>query len=918
MNRGLPLSDGGTLVPGAGGQRWIVRGSALEHAKTVFPEDVTAVLRGPGASFVFVGASGGLYRSKTPLGEALRESVLGDPLRESALPEYFELSTASNEAIVGIQDGRLFRSVDRGASWDELASMGLQGRARDVVLARDGRGLLLMLPQQLFATRDHGSTWTPISLPVSPSTLDLADDGAPYVGTPSAARRLLPGSNALAAPIAVSNTERWIWEDPGAPVEAIAMDGEMVVAVARDGTSALRASVSRLADRRSYRAIDGLANCEQAVAAAARDHVVVGCVAGGASPTLRVARSFDTGKTWRVSAAYALHAATTAQRGLAAGAKGALLFAGSAGPTLLAEESAAPKVLVANGEVLTAGRFDDSSAGVVFTTSNEHATELFTTSLDGAQVTTRGTIKGNCLRVALDIDGAHVIRAGCARREKAPSTDEHLVSLRASPGSNLEVVRGWSAERPEFALANGRGLASESGYLFEGITGVDWFVAIGAAPKGPVACSAAGCAFASASRVGWNPPALRPNVFGGLVPIRVGPWWDHGSLKLKCTEGKLTNTLVTRAFAGLDITTSSGDAYRLATPTGLVRATWKTPTAQSLSFFPNAPASQTIHHPLPNGFVSLRYRVVKKTPGTLPLIAADVAWERTGKTKMNTAALRTIGRFAIDEGWSNQAIEHWPYVAGLVGDDVIVRPTHPFLRDDAEQGSQLGHMDFDIGAGRPEWVGSEPFYMVSASGKITKINPPKFWSHSSILFRADHRWLLVSRYVKKDATVSIDVSSDELGTSWERRQLTLWRPDRHASFTLTEIDGKPAFVIVPASGEHGFIATLATDGSHDLSVRRFEIPSVHLSHACATTAGELARASVEHPFQPLEIVDTTFGGALHFVKASLSIAPNGAACWDAVSAFGAGSSMLIPLRDLGAAVIFREQKTHAGSCALVP
>lgn len=912
----LALPDGAMLVPGPEGQRWISRGGSLEHSATLLPEEIAAVLDGPDGTFEFVGASGTIFRTHTPLGPAF----------ETRAPaERFDSVTVSREAIVGIRDGGLFRSVDRGASYAEVSSVDRPGRAENVVLARDGRGLLLMRPQRLFATRDHGASWAKLPLPDGSSQLSVADDGVPFLGAPAGARRLLPDGKGLAPAVALPSVEKWLWDDPGSPIEAIAMFGQTVVTVARGGVTAPRASVSKLADRRVFRAIDGLANCDRVQASVAGDHVAVACVTAGASPGMRVARSYDDGGTWRISAPYALHAPDQAQFAFAAGPKGALLFAGPKGPTLVATEDAPLKVLVPDGSVPVAAQFDAAGGRVLFATSDSYVTELFTAALDGSERASRGKFRATCVRAAIDLRAGGGLRAGCVIKDTYRPGGQYLFSLRALSNETLSEWSRWWGREPEFALGGGRGLVADNGNLLEGSWGVESLVPIGVAPAGPFACSDAGCAFPSASRIGWNAPVVG---FGGgaLTLERREKPWKRPPLKLQCATASVTNSVTTHAFGELDLTTGSDVSYRVVTPTGMATATWAKPVLQPLSFFKPSSTAQAIHHDLPNGFLSLRYRVLEKAAaGKPPLIAADVAWRRSGMPKVKTVSLGTIGRFVIDEGSAQATTDGWPWTAGVVDGGAIVRPTHPYLRAyDADVLAMERAADFDGFGAKEEWTGSEPFYFVTDAGKISKVLPPKHWLRRAVVYRGASRWFVVSTQVKKDGTVAVEVSSDALGSSWEQRNVRLWTPGSFAaSYTLTEVDGRPAFAIVPAQGSQGLIAILATDGSHDVDVRTFELPPLELAHACKATTGELARATIRVPFGLDETVSTDLGDKMYVSEVSLSIAHTGAACVDALTAFGRPTSdsldsLLIPLRDLTRAVVFREKSTLSAQCVVVP
>ena len=144
------LADGRVLLAGERGERWLVdekRGRA-EAASRLAPETLVAILRSE-SGFLFVGASGGGYEAREPLGPFIRSSAPLDPL--------VRLS-AAGRTILGVRrDGRLARSADAASSWQPTGPSDVL--FTDVELGSTGRGLALGVPEQLWETSDQGATW---------------------------------------------------------------------------------------------------------------------------------------------------------------------------------------------------------------------------------------------------------------------------------------------------------------------------------------------------------------------------------------------------------------------------------------------------------------------------------------------------------------------------------------------------------------------------------------------------------------------------------------------------------------------------------------------------------------------------------------------------------------------------------------
>jgi hypothetical protein len=151
------LADKSHLLLGERGERWVIRpGGTAEVASDFAPERlVDAVALGSGG-WLFVGQTGGVYETRDPMGPFLRAGLPPEPLARVAV---------TSQALLGVTyQGSVLRSLDFGQRWQPVPT---EGRAVDLELLADGRGLLLTIPEQLYKTEDHGLTFE--KLPGIPS-----------------------------------------------------------------------------------------------------------------------------------------------------------------------------------------------------------------------------------------------------------------------------------------------------------------------------------------------------------------------------------------------------------------------------------------------------------------------------------------------------------------------------------------------------------------------------------------------------------------------------------------------------------------------------------------------------------------------------------------------------------------------------
>lgn len=155
-------TEAGSLLLAAQGERWwVARGEDMASvADELAPEPLVGAIE-VDDGWLFVGRSGTTYETRSPLGPFLRSS---------APPDALVRVSVGQRMLLGIDyRGRVQRSEDMGLTWSPLDFGSNAALAVDVALLANGHGLALMIPEQLWVTRDHGKTF---------ELLDVAPFGA--------------------------------------------------------------------------------------------------------------------------------------------------------------------------------------------------------------------------------------------------------------------------------------------------------------------------------------------------------------------------------------------------------------------------------------------------------------------------------------------------------------------------------------------------------------------------------------------------------------------------------------------------------------------------------------------------------------------------------------------------------------------
>ncbi len=790
MGRALALGAE-TLHVGRLGQRWLQRGALWRHAERPLPEDLAGIVRGADGSFDFVTESGTVHRCKEPL---------GDPF-ETRRARYTRVS-ASSDAILAVDDGGLVRSTDRGVSWSRIAIA--EGTVHDAILARDGRGLALLAPERILATRDHGATWTLAGLPdLDPERVSLADDGAPYVGT--AARGAKLEDDGFGVPRQAETPE-----PPAPSIVAIAVHEKRIVLVAHEKPNTEpTVAVTTLEGKRVLRPIAGLGACSSVAAAAAADHVVVACDRGNPS-ALVIARSYDDGKTFRLATPIPIHVGWHGQlHPIVAGEAGLFAYVDGDEIHLVRKEGKAPTLIakIFRPEHLA---LDASRARLLVGSADG----IFAATFDATKAEPLPDVQKPSARViAMRIDAD-----GLAHLHVAP----HLPPIDGS----LELY-DVQAERMSFAGA--RGLLATRSRLYETVDGGAHLRDVGAAPAGPFACSAEGCAFAGSSRLGWNddPGPVVPATSPRLANLPEPP-------PITCTRrGKKLLADVAAPELEAHLFPSPHVPFRIPTSNGMVTGSFEKPALTSL-FSPTKRPAMTVFHSVPGGFVAMRYLDDATEDAPEAPMSLELAWRREGEKTIHKKITKTLGAFPIHVGVTVED-PMWSYAAGIVDGGIIVRPAHPRV----------------YGSDGKTWVppaqeaaakdlsgGHDPFLFVRDSAQVESVKPPPGPLEASAIFRGKDRWFVVPRTSYEVAKIWI--SADLAGTSWLLRRIRL--STTGDSITLASVDGAPAFVVIDE--RRGFVAALALDGSRALTVRPFVVPDLDVAHACTSVDPQALRAVV--------------------------------------------------------------------------
>jgi hypothetical protein len=322
----LRIEGGGCVITAEGGQRWTViptRASSsakrarsrpiapgeaappvcagqAQAASSLAAEDLVGIVRRGPSAWVFVGASGALYETGSPLAPFTRSVPAPEPLARVA--------GSGSSMLAATVDGKLLRWTDPGG-WQRVAS--LPSRVFDVAVVEGGRALALGLPEALFASEDGGSTWAPSTtgtvgahrVGLTPSG-ELAAEGIWQSVTWDPRRN--PAFLKASEPVAERAVDLDVDVSASPSAAAVmfrraALDGDRYYEVdnrsdAEEGFSLAR---GRLGGPLEVVPVPDSIDCGSMKLGASGKQVVLACVrAAGDSIVARVRRSEDAGTSW--------------------------------------------------------------------------------------------------------------------------------------------------------------------------------------------------------------------------------------------------------------------------------------------------------------------------------------------------------------------------------------------------------------------------------------------------------------------------------------------------------------------------------------------------------------------------------------------------------------------------------------------
>lgn len=794
-----------SLIPGRGGERWIVRENrSITNAPTILEADLVAALRsGDGVDLV------------TSTADILTTATLdGDVVATRRPAQTFVHAAADHVAILALDaQGAMMRSTDRGKSWNDL-DLARFGRATDVAMDGNGRALALVIPEGLIGSSDHGLSWKRLRSPVeSAERVSIADDGLVYVGSFAAGARWDGAS--FRAPEKVEEPERWIDEPIAAPIVASAMGSRALLDVALVDEK-LRYAVTPLGSARRWRTID--ARCARVEAAAHEEIFSIGCAQVGG--LTRDFLSLDGGATFVEGAPRSSHTSATAVRTVL-GPKGAALVPSEKGSFAVRPSSDAPLREMELAVRLLAATVDEKRGRfVLLVVDDDHHARFATLAFDEVKPKLLAGLApiadiAETEPTAMAVDGDAIV-ATIARPAE-------IVIFRSKDGGTTVETSALGFPRATVSVAGSRGLFASDGRLYETYDFATKYRDAGRPRGGPLACGAAGCGAGFAMRLGWDHPH-RPESYDGPKFIDEPPTAKTAPRDLDCTVGaKIGPTVGTfddRAYDG-DV------GLRWFGEHAVVEGTEDKPATKVTTLLPKGShKEQIVFHALPNGVVAVRYSIPPKgsVPGLRP-VSMEIAWRRNGDTKVRKAKLGEVGSFRIAVGNTALAERRWSWIVGIVDDGVLVQPTPP----------KYFHPSVGMA---PPYTEKDPIRYVHDDGKIERLEAPEPIPIARVVMKTANGWMIAAREPNDDGTVSVETSSD--GKGWKHRPIRLWTPapkdaegfwyadegmyERTVGFGFSIIAGAPVWSIAPSDGPYAYVAELTAAGLEVASAKISDDP----------------------------------------------------------------------------------------------
>jgi hypothetical protein len=682
----------GELVVGRGGERWLAdpKTGDLRSAPTLAPEDLIAVAGG-NVGFRFIGRSGALYTSRSPLGPLERVATASSRAIGAALGE--------KAIVVALENGDVERSIDAGKTWTKVLVGPREGPV--VSLAMVGRrGLAVATPLHVFYTIDDGATWRPVVAP--PNVRDAATDRDVLVlHTDTEALRFDPATAKLAhheSSFVAPSKPRETWT---------AMDDAHALRVSADPVSPTGepmrnfvADVIGPGGAHVTRKLDGLVGCVVVEAAIRGDVALVAC---DATQSSKLVRSDDGGRTWVEEVVLGGGMPHRGLRTIALGAGGFVYYAERCAQW---DERCSPaRVRARAGAPWTdLGTVDEQPDGapVAFAHDGSDLYEVGTVhgtltlfrwrpgSIVPELVTTFGHDEGRPLQLS---------SAGGVQRVVIGVGDE----LSALEIAGVPRPLALPPKTRRAAFGGKSGLAITAAGLLETTDGARSWHRVQAPDRlgELVDCTAAGCITNRGVRLGWSGAA------GAMPEVASKPVW---ATPFKCrTSGKWVALGGAGQLPDADWADRAG--ARWAGPTRdaegtvtVLSSSWAQPPDEVrrtplMGAAPNGPTDRTLTRTFvqPEGIVATRYVYVRGDPGVTSPVDFSAAWYR-GEGRVVRSASRPIGTFRVSAhdpqplmGPSDTPYERAPYITWLDQAGLWTRTPLGDLRHLADDGTMRSY-----------------------------------------------------------------------------------------------------------------------------------------------------------------------------------------------------------------------------------
>lgn len=709
INAELALPSGGRLLAGRRGERWLADGAGqgMTAASVLAPEDLVGILKGPGGTFIFVGASGVSYEARSPIGPFFRSSAPLEPLSSV---------TSSGSAILGVRRDRgLLRSEDGGATWKPTGPTG--AKFVSVLLGEGGQGLALSVPEALFETKDAGLTFTKLpAQSVGALALERLPDQSlgvvaalgPYryrAGASPALERLPASTQVSASGVETPHGPSALALSEGRAAATAGRYYELSLSDKKNGGWQLLSGPSE--GPLAARALAELGACRAVKLAAFEQSLAIACFRSGAeSPTqpIELWSSLDGGRSFRANAP-PLDGNLSAFR-MALGREQSLLLSGVC-PSYAAGAGCAPQGIAWRAPASAEAKASKAEAAAFRAAAAPSLVDTalaLAFSVDGSTAYAVGRrTKGGVLAVFVSRDRG---RSFEAEDLALPSGDESAGEERWESGaSGLRVdalvpaedgtvglsvsryrSRAWlvldeagrvlSVARPPepralLGVAGSRALAVspatsevweslDAGATFQSLGRLPIDVCSGSSPcEVPLACTPYGCALgADISRLGWGGQAEDD---AWVLPAPAAPPVDYSVPRLKTPISCLLDAGSWHPLEGVtEFPTASeaaiGKAAWFASARDVTRAAawaWVASSTASpqvekqqlLKPSDRGPSYALVVSDQVEGVAALRYLVPEASSDGSRLSGVELAWLNLFEGKLRRATLADAGAY---------------------------------------------------------------------------------------------------------------------------------------------------------------------------------------------------------------------------------------------------------------------------------